>query len=420
MVISAMTERLYYHDSTLHEFEAEVLEVLSAPNSSSCSAVVLDRTAFYPTSGGQVFDTGWIVVEGNQQKLQVTEVAEREDGTILHFVEAGSAIQKGTRVHGLIDVDRRRDHMQQHSGQHVLSAAFVRRFNLPTVSFHMGADYCSIDLDTKGLSAEQVEATEALANEVVMEDRAVEIRLVTQEEARGLGLRKLPPMEKDELRLIDIRDFDLTACGGTHVSHTGQIGCILLRKTEKVKQGWRVEFVCGNRAVATARQDYVTLAEAAGLLSGHLRDVPQQIGKMQEESRASRKAREQLVEELADLHAARLLTETPESGGRRIVIRTYADRDLTFIKLLAQRLTRQSSNVIALLGATSGQPALVFAESAGQPFDMGGLMKEALAQLGGRGGGSKDMAQGGPAKVEGLGQFLTTLAERTGLGSFRV
>ncbi len=405
-----MTERLYYHDSFLHEFDAEVLDVSSVPPDSR-PAVILDRTAFYPTSGGQVFDTGWIVpVEG--EKLRVTEVAENEDGTILHILENTAEIQKGSRIRGLLDLDRRRDHMQQHSGQHVLSAAFARLFNMPTVSFHMGAESCSIDLDLKSLTAAQVEAAEALANDVVMQNRPVEIRFVTQEEAQELGLRKLPPAERDKLRLIDIRDFDLTACGGTHVAATGQIGCILLRKTEKVRQGWRVEFVCGKRAVATARRDYAALAESAGLLSSHVWDVPQQVRKAQEDTRAARKSREQLLEELADQYASRLLAETPENSGRKIVVRTFPDRDLTFIKMLAQKLTRQSEAAIALLGATSSPPALVFAQSLGQPFDMNALMKETLARLGGRGGGSKDMAQGGPAQSEGIEAAVTEIAAR--------
>jgi len=407
-----VTERLYYHDSFLYEFDAEVLEG-SMSNPDSRPAVILDRTAFYPTSGGQVFDMGWILpgeTRDENNRLRVAEVTERDDGTILHILENAGPIQKGTRVHGLIDVDRRRDHVQQHSGQHVLSAAFVRLFNLPTVSFHMGAESCSIDLDTKNLTTVQVEAAEALANDVVMENRAVRIRFVTQEEARGLGLRKIPPVERDKLRLIDVNDFDLTACGGTHVSTTGQIGSILLRKTEKTRQGWRVEFVCGKRAVVTARRDYTVLAESGGLLSAHIWDVPQQVRKLQEESRASRKSREQLLEELADLYASRLLADTPETGGRKFIVRTFSDRDLTFIKLLAQRLTRQSAGVVALLGITSDQPALVFAQSSGQPFDMGGLMKDVLARLGGRGGGSKDMAQGGPAQVEGLEVALAELA----------
>lgn len=402
-----MTERLYYHDSFLHEFDAQVEEVVSAD---SRQAIVLDRTAFYPTSGGQVFDTGWILSGAN--KLRVTEVVEKDDGTILHVFEAPPQLEKGSRVHGQIDIDRRRDHMQQHSGQHVLSAALIQLFNMPTVSFHMGDESCSIDLDTKNLTSNQVEQAETLANEVVMQTRTVAIRFVTQQEAQGLGLRKLPPVERDKLRLIDISDFDLTACGGTHVASTGQIGCILLRKTEKVRQGWRVEFVCGKRAVVTARRDYATLVESAGLFSSHIWEVPQQVRKAQEEVRALRKSREQVLEELAEAQAAKLLAETLEAGGRKIVARVFADRDVAFIKLLAQKLTRQSAPAIALLGTSLGQATLVFAQSAGQPFDMGALMKEALAGLGGRGGGSKDMAQGGPVRAEGLDAALQALAAK--------
>jgi alanyl-tRNA synthetase len=408
-----MTERLYYHDSFLYEFDAEVLALESI--SDSRPAVILDRTAFYPTSGGQVFDTGWILPAATTDagdRARVAEVMERDDGQILHILENAGSIQKGSPVRGVIDADRRRDHMQQHSGQHVLSAAFLRLFNLPTVSFHMGVEACSIDLDTKALTSTQVEAAEALANDVVMENRAVSIRFVTKDEARGLGLRKIPPVERDQLRLIEVHDFDLTACGGTHVSATGQIGCILLRKTEKTRQGWRVEFVCGKRAVTTARRDYSVLAESGGLLSSHIWDVPQQVRKSHEELRVSRKAREQLLEELAELHASRLLAETPESGGRKIIACSFPDRDLTFIKLLAQRLTRQSGRVVAFLGATSDQPALVFAQSSDQPFDMAGLMKEMLMGLGGRGGGSKDMAQGGPVRGEGIETALADLAAR--------
>jgi alanyl-tRNA synthetase len=407
-----MTERLYYHDSFLYEFDAEVSSVGAVSNSDPRSALILDRTAFYPTSGGQVFDTGWIVPSQATERLRVAEVAETDDGQILHILEDAGSLQNGSLVHGLIDSDRRRDHMRQHSGQHVLSAAFVRLFDLPTVSFHMGAETCSIDLDTKNLTNAQVEAAEALANEVVLENRAVYIRLVTREEAGGLGLRKIPPVERDQLRLIEVHDFDLTACGGTHVSATGQIGGILLRKTEKTRQGWRVEFVCGERAVATARRDYTVLVESGGLLSSHIWEISQQIKKLHEESRSSRKSREQLLEELADLYASRLLGETPATDGRKMIVRTFSDRDLTFIKLLAQRLTRQSSGVVTLLAVTSEPPALVFAQSSGQPFDMGKLMKEALVRLGGRGGGSKDMAQGGPTQIEGLEATLTEIASQ--------
>jgi alanyl-tRNA synthetase len=404
-----MTNRLYYTDSFLYEFDAEVDAVIQGER----PAVVLDQTAFYPTSGGQVFDTGWLIPSGTEHKLRVVEVADPEDGLVAHYLEDAADLAPGTRVRGIIDAERRRDHMQQHSGQHVLSAAFVRLFNLPTVSFHMGADYSSIDLETKALSAQQVQAAEALANDVVTEDRPVEVRFVTQSEAQSLGLRKLPPAERDKLRLIDIHDFDLTACGGTHVRSAGQIGCILLRKMEKVRQGWRVEFVCGKRAVSTARRDYTTLLEAGDLFSSHIWDVPQQIRRTQEQARSAKKTQESLFAELAELYAVRLLSDTPESHGRKIIIRVFPDRDLAFIKRLAQQLTRKSEPVAVLLGSTQN-PALVFAQSVGLPYDMAALMREALQKLGGRGGGSKEMAQGAPEKVAEIETILSQLVSQLG------
>jgi alanyl-tRNA synthetase len=405
-----MTDRLYYHDSFLYDFDAEVREVLDNPR----PALVLDRTAFYPTSGGQVFDTGWITTDADA-KLRVTEVADAEDGRVVHYLETLSDLKPGTRVRGRIDATRRRDHMQQHSGQHVLSAAFIRLYNMPTVSFHMADDYCSIDLDisdldTPTLSKEQIESAEHLANEIILENRPVDIRFVTRDEAGKLGLRKLPPTERDELRLIDIRDFDLTACGGTHVSQTGQIASVLLRKAEKVRQGWRVEFVAGQRAVATARRDFTTLTETAALFSAHIYDVPQQARKSLDEIRSLRKQREQSQEELAAAQAAALLAETPETNGRKVVVRTISDRDLNFVKLLAQRLTRLSTHAVAILATSPPQPSVVFAQSAGQPFDMGALMKETMAKLGGRGGGSKDLAQGGIPSADGIDAKLSAIA----------
>jgi alanyl-tRNA synthetase len=408
-----MTDRLYYRDSFLYDFEAEVRETTETPR----PAVILDRSAFYPTSGGQVFDTGWLTTDS--AKLRVNEVADTEDGKVVHYIDAVKDIKPGTRIRGLIDRTRRRDHMQQHSGQHVLSAAFVRLFDLHTVSFHMADDYCSIDLDTPTLTKEQIERAERLANEIILENRPVSIRFVSREEAGKLGLRKVPVTDRDELRIIDIHDFDLSACGGTHVNQTGQIGCILLRKTEKARQGWRVEFVAGQRAVATARRDFTTLTESAALFSAHIYDVPQQARKSLDEIRSLRKEREQAQEEFAEVQAAALLADTPETNGRKVVVRTFSDRDLNFIKLLAQRLTRLSSNAVALLATTSPQPSLVFAQSpsaqssgqSGQPFDMGALMKETMSKLGGRGGGSKDMAQGGLPKPDGIEAILADIAK---------
>jgi alanyl-tRNA synthetase len=409
-----MTERLYYHDSFLHEFEGEITEVVPAGEINARHGVFLDRTAFYPTSGGQVHDTGWLAPsdDANQNKFRVVDVAEAEDGRVVHYIEADKPPERGTRIRGLIDPARRRDHMQQHSGQHVLSAAFIHLFNMPTVSFHMGEDACSIDLDTSVLKAGQVEEVELLANQIVQENRPVEIRYVTQEAAQELGLRKPPRTDKDELRLIDIRDFDLSACGGTHVGNTGQIGSILLRKFEKVRQGWRVEFVCGQRAVAMARRDYVTLVEAAAQFSGHSRDVPQQVKKSLEDIKSATKTSEHLIDELAELHAARLLAEAAQGNTRKVVVRAFPDRDLQFIRLLAQKITRLDANAVALLAAAHGQPSLVFAQSKGAAFDMGAVLKEVIAVYGGKGGGSRDMAQGGLPAVESLEKALAQAAAK--------
>jgi alanyl-tRNA synthetase len=397
------TDRLYYHDSFLYDFDARVLEAF---DSNGRCAIVLDRTAFYPTSGGQVYDLGMLIANGKQ--IAITEVADEEDGRVLHFTS--QTLSVGTQVHGSVDAARRLDHVQQHSGQHVLSAAFIRLFNMPTVSFHMGEESCTVDLEASGLTASQTQKAELLANEVIAEDRPVSIRFVPLEEARQLGLRKLPPKQTGDLRLIDISEFDLTACGGTHVRATGQIGSILLRKIEKVKQGVRVEFVCGLRAVNTARRDYTTLTEAAALYSSHIYDVPQQVRKSLEETKASSKAQHKLLEELAELYAERLLAQA--AGSPQIIAEFFPDRDAVFIKLLAQKLTAGKSAVIALLASGAGQPTLVFAQTPGQKSNMGQLMKEAMAQLGGRGGGSADMAQGGlPAGSADIDKLTSLLQE---------
>ncbi len=397
-----MTERLYYTDPKLTEFDARVVAV-------DRGAVMLDRTAFYPTSGGQRFDTGILEIDGH--KLHVVEVAEDEHGNIRHLVENGSIPASGATVHGTLDRARRRDHMQQHTGQHLLSAVFIELFQAPTVSFHMGEETCTIDLDVKTLTADQIKEAERRSNEIVTDDVPVEIKFATLEEARRMGVRKIPPELTGTLRLIEIRGHDLTACGGTHVGRTGEIGAILVRRTEKVKQGLRVEFVCGLRAVAAARQDFETLTSAAALFSSHICDVPEQIRKTLDDAKASGKREQRTQAELAEFMAARMLADAPEADGLRLVKRSFADRDLGFIKLLAQKLAAQA-NVVALLAGTANQPALVFAQSSGGRFDMGALMKEAMAALGGRGGGARDMAQGGAPAGADVESALDAVAEK--------
>ena len=415
-----MTRRLYYDQPDLLEFDSVVEEShspLESPSPQGFSeqprpAVILRETAFYPTSGGQVYDTGWVTLDG--KRLRVAEVAEVENGRIVHYLEASPKIPApGAAIHGTIDAERRRDHMQQHSGQHVLSAAFIELYQFPTVSFHMGEDYCSIDLATPALSSEQMAGAETRANQIVFENRPVRIRYVTRAEAETLGLRKLPPVDRDQLRLIEVADFDLSACGGTHVAASGQIGSILLRKSEKVRQGTRVEFVCGLRAVRTARRDYTALSESAALYSAQLWDVPEQIRKNLEESKRLIKQKEDALDQLAEQMALADLRSQPENG-RKIVWRIFSDRDISFARLFAQKLTRAGTPAIALVASTVDPPGLVFAQTPGGAADMGALLRQVLSLVGGRGGGGRDFAQGGVPPGANLEQLLPKAAGTIG------
>jgi alanyl-tRNA synthetase len=413
-----MTERIYYDSSETCEFDSVIEDVVSASAEQPRPAIILRETAFYPTSGGQVHDTGWLTLPsagGLQDRLRVAEVADADDGRVVHYLEAPVRLPiAGSAVHGSIDIERRRDHMQQHTGQHVLSAAFVELAKLPTVSFHMSEDYCSIDLATPALTPEQIVAAEQRANQIVLENRPVQIRYVSRAEAENLGLRKLPPAERDRLRLVEIAEFDRSACGGTHVASSAQIGAILLRKAEKVRQGTRVEFVCGARAVRTARRDYSALSEAAALFSSQLWEVPEQIRRSAEESKVLRKQKDDALEQLAELMALADLQAQAETGGRKIVVRAFSDRDIGFAKLFAQKVTRAGQPAIALVASTMESVGLVFAQTSGgaaaPAADMGALLKQVLSPVGGRGGGSRDFAQGGVAAQVNVEQLLRQAA----------
>jgi len=402
-----MTKRLYYTDTFLHEFDGTVTEVIAGDK----PAVKLDQTAFYPTSGGQVFDTGKLQSQGSEVRIE--QVEETENGEIVHYVNPADVtnVRPGMKVRGVIDTFRRRDHMQQHSGQHVLSAAFERLYNMPTVSFHMGAETCTIDLATAAIKDEQLKKAEELANQIVSENRPVGIKFVGLEEAKTLGLRKLPDVGKDDLRLIDISDFDLCACGGTHVQSTAQIGLILVRKSEKVKQGYRVEFVCGDRALRIARKDFETLTQAGTMFSAGLYEAPANIKKLLDEIKSAQKVQHRLLEELAEFWAEKLHSKATSNGRFKIVEQVFADRELAFVKLLAQKLSRHSG-VVALLASTQTQATLVFARSGDVDLDVSALLKEIMASTGGRGGGSKDLAQGGVPEATKVPELLDQVAAK--------
>jgi|SRR5579883_3444595 alanyl-tRNA synthetase len=396
-----MAERLYYSDPFLRKFSARVAEIheLSRAGGQSVWRVALDRTAFYPTSGGQPHDLGILTAtsrSGAVLEVPILAVEEDEHGEVWHHTD--KPLLAGTEVSGEIDWTRRFDHMQQHSGQHLLSAVFERELHASTVSFHLGETSSTIDLDVESLSSHNIERVERIANEIIAEDRAVTMRNVSRSEAEALfsagHLRKLPDRE-GTIRLIEIAGCDLNACGGTHVRSTGQIAGLLLRGIERSRHGVRVEFVCGLRAVTAARQDFAALTRIAGLISTHRADTPAMVEKLLHEAKTSAKTKQKLYEELANYHTARLLVEVWAKDGLRVVRRTFADRDADYIKLLASRLTSAAPHTVALLASTQQEPACaVLAHSGDLDFNAGQLFRESLAQFGLRGGGSATLAQG--------------------------
>lgn len=376
-----MTERLYYHDSFLREFDAQVI---SCEPEGDRWKIVLDRTAFYPTSGGQPHDTGKL------GGVPILEVADAENNKVVHYTSA--AIAPGP-VRGQIDWKRRLDHMQQHTGQHLLSAAFIELFQFPTVSFHLGAESSTIDLEVPSLSATQLEEAERLANQIILEDRLVTIRFGTAEELAEAGIRKKVERE-GILRAIEVKGFDRQPCGGTHLAGTGQAGLLLLRKLERRRESWRLEFVCGYRALATARSDYATLGRAAEQLSCGLADVPVVVKKMAEERRAQHAAVKRLEERLAEHEALALVAAnkpTSPDAARKIVA-AIDDASAGYLGLVAAKIAAQPNMVLALASRSTGH--VVFAQSKGGARDMGSLLRTVVAEFGGKGGGARDFAQG--------------------------
>jgi len=413
------TERLYYNDSHLIEFEARVVDVTERV--SGWTAVVLDRTAFYPTGGGQPGDTG--TLNGSR----VVECIDDGERGVLHVVQ-NFAPARDTIVAGRIDWARRLDHMQQHTGQHILSQAFVQLFNAPTKSFRVLEQSCEIDIELHNPSVEVIERAVELANNVVWEDRAITIHNVSAAEAAALPLRKESARD-GELRLIEIEGFDLTPCGGTHAYRTGEVGMIAMRSWERAKGLVRVEFVAGMRALADYRRVNRSAREAAALFSCGRDDVAQHAGLLVEENKELRRQVRVLEEIEAGVEAERLWSATSMAAGgtpladgivaavatqapdaTRVVTHVFEARDAEFLKRVAHALIAHSQT-IALLGSRENDAArLVFARSPDAPGDMNALMREACVLLDGRGGGRPDMAQGGGKNVAKLEEALERAA----------
>jgi len=388
------TERLYYNDPYLLEFDANVLDRIPIRDR---FGILLDRTAFYPTSGGQPNDLGTL------NGTPVLDVIEDDaSGTVLHVVQETVS----GPVHGIVDPERRRDHMQQHSGQHVLSQAFVELFNWPTVSFHLGTSTSTIDLPVDAISRDQAAQAEDLANRIIRENRPVAVRYVTAENISEAGLRK-PTERSGDIRVIDISGFDKSACGGTHVRMTGEIGSILVTRIERAKKQTRLEFLCGGRVLSYAREANRILESISQTISSAPMETAKAVKTVWDDLQSSRKRLEELETKLLEFEAS----EFPVSNG--LAVAAFKGRGIETIKLLAQKITVRPG-IVALLADESDQIRVVFARSADLTIDVASLLKRTLDRFGGRGGGRPHLAQGGGLTASSAEEVLEWVKRNSG------
>lgn len=405
-----MTERLYFQNPYETNFKARVVQHVQV---SDQPAVVLDRTHFYPTSGGQPNDLGTI------NQVAVLDVLTQSDGSILHLL--ADEIEDD-QVYAEIDWPRRFDHMQQHTGQHILSQSFIQIAEAETVGFHLTDNTLTIDLHTGQLSPVQVKEAEYLANQVIWQNRPVLIRNVTSEQAKQLSLRKLPPVRQGNIRLIEIEKFDLTACGGTHVRHTGEVGIIKIVKLERQNNQLRVEFVCGQRALHDYRLKNSIVNQLANELTTGLDDVVPNVLRTKEENKENRRRLKKQQEQLLYFEAADLLKNSKRVGKTAVIARVFTNKesDPEQLRVLGNHLT-QNSQVVALLGLVGEKSQLLFCRSQDAPGEMNQLLKPALQILGSAaGGGSAVIAQGGGpgTDIQRMQQAIDK-AERLLIGQIR-
>ncbi len=397
----ALTERLYYEKPYQQTFDARVVDTATWQGR---FAVILDRTCFYPTSGGQQHDTG---VLGN---VPVVDVQVTDAGEVLHIVER--PLQVGEHVQGRIDWPRRYDHMQQHSGQHLISQAFHRLLGMETVSVHFGDVLCTVDLDAPELTADHLQAVEEHANAIVWENRPIRSYWVTEEEIGRIPLRR-PPKVTGQIRIVEIEDYDWSACGGTHVRRTGELGPIALLRVERHRGRSRVHFLCGRRALLDYQRQRGLLSTAAGLLDTSAEETPALVEKLQARLKEQDRTLRDLQEQLLGYRAQELLATAPRLDGLRMVVQVLPDLDVNQVKTLAGLLTEEEERVVALLGCEqTGKGTVVFARTPDVDLHMGQLLRQVLGQFGGGGGGRPELAQGGGVAGAVLEELLKTALEQ--------
>lgn len=382
------SQRLYFSDSYTTRFKANIVERVEA---NGRHAVILDQTYFYPTSGGQPHDTGYL------NDTAVTNVTIRKaDGAILHWLGKGEIWFDA--VTGQIDWTRRFDFMQQHTGQHILSQAFIQTAEAETIGFHLSDNSVTIDLDTIALTPEQIEQAEFLANQIIWQNRLIKVRWVTAEQAQKLPLRKIPPVREGKLRLIEIDKFDLTACGGTHTAATGSVGMIKILKLERRKDKMRVEFACGQRALQDYRLKNSIINNLTAQLTTGASEILPAVGRMQVEAKENRRLIKRQQNALLQLWVHELRETAVKHHNFTLIHHVFKEDDLNLgqLRALSGQLTKKDIPTIALLGIAGKQSFLMFSRSDNAPGDMNQLLKTAMQVLGSEaGGGSSKIAQGG-------------------------
>lgn len=377
-----MTERLYYTSPDLREFSATVVERIEKDGR---HAIVLERTAFYPTGGGQPHDTG--TLDG----VPVVDVVE-EAGKILHFVERPIP---GEQVRGIVDWDRRVDHLQQHHGQHLLSAAFVQVANAETTSFHLGPEVCSIDLTRNDLSENEIAEAQKLANRVIFENRPVTIDWFDPDEARRLPLRKeAAGFAGGKVRVVQVEGFDMQACCGTHPASTGPVGLVCVLHHERSKEGTRVYFVCGGRVAVEASRLSRQARALAGKISAPVHELEKTLDRRLAEERELRRRLGDRDKELARFRAREIFGRAAESNGRRICSAEVVGAEIKDLKTLAHELLKNPSTLVALVSPSAAGVAFVAAASVNLAVDLRPTLKALLARFGGKGGGEAKFVQG--------------------------
>lgn len=401
-------DRLYFDDAYTTTFEARVVAV---DNENDAFWVRLENSFFYPSSGGQPCDLGWVRLTNDKaDSAEITQAEVKNNQVWLKTTN--KALQTDQKLSCQINWQRRFDHMQQHSGQHVFSQALLRQGEFPTVGFHLGDDSVTIDVEGD-LGGGVMNSAEILANQIIYENRPIKSYFVPKTELDSIPLRKIPDVDDDHLRIVEITDFDWNACGGTHVRHTGEIGIIKLLGTEKIRNTTRIRFACGNRALQIFNETLTITTTLSNDLTCAPADLPANIAKIRQDFRTANKKIKQTQSDLATLLINDLLTKTETRNNHSIIAHTYNKTPTVPLSTLANQLANRHQTTALL--ASCGQPAtLVFATAKTSGFDMNTLITPALANLEGKGGGSSTFAQGSipQAKFEQISAEIASAKQR--------